>query len=369
MGLQFLGERTVRVTLDPAELISPPFLACPKCGRDSFGVLMVGDHRCTRRCRVRECWFTQAFPLPQLRKKVVYIDQLALSEMLKTATPEIKGHEGAKANPLWRTMYEKLNRACALQLVVCPSSHLHRDESLVSPFFGQLREMYEHFSGGIKFQDGETIRRDQLFVAAVAWAKREQPTFDCDPKHVTRGYLHDPHEWLPRIQIIVEADYGPFIDGIRTQREKTADALLDVFGRWQTETGTFDEWYQQEIAAYGPALMERYVRDLAQRAAHMNAVKAGKVAFDPDAMFPSFAEICMIVLVKAMKKAEVPDDKTFDAMIEFLRLDSMFAVPFIRINASYWASFAVKVAAGQKDAPQSGSGKRRRDRFNSPAIL
>ena len=63
----------------------------------------------------------------------------------------------------------------------------------------------------------------------------------------------------------------------------------------------------------------------------------------------------MIVLVKAMKKAEVPDDKTFDAMIEFLRSDSMFAVPFIRINASYWASFAVKVAAGQKTPPNRGA--------------
>ena len=145
------------------------------------------------------------------------------------------------------------------------------------------------------------------------------------------------------------------IDGIRAHRQKTAEGLLDVFERWQTEKRTFDEWYALEIGAYGSGLIERYISDQKQRAANLAAMATDKVPFDPEGMFPSFAAICMIVLVEAMKKGGIPDEKAFDTMLEFLRSDSMSSVPFNRISASYWASFAVKVGGGQKTPPNGGA--------------
>src|SRR5881409_525479 len=66
---------------DPRVFIRPPYIQCPSCGVDEqFGVLMIGAGY-TRRCR--QCWHTESFDLPEIRKTVIYLDQMAISEMMK----------------------------------------------------------------------------------------------------------------------------------------------------------------------------------------------------------------------------------------------------------------------------------------------
>ncbi|HEX5473945.1 MAG TPA: hypothetical protein VFX12_04710 [Vicinamibacterales bacterium] len=80
--------------LDPRVFISPPDRTCPKCSKDAFGVLGVGREQYTRRCR--ECWFTETFPfLSTLKKKVIYIDQFAISNMMKAIDVSAKAHDKA----------------------------------------------------------------------------------------------------------------------------------------------------------------------------------------------------------------------------------------------------------------------------------
>src|SRR5882762_7984011 len=122
------------ITIDPRDFISGPFRKCPKCGAEQFGVLMVSGKHYIRRCRERACWHTQRINLPGISKKIIYLDQFAISNMMKALNPEVKGHERAAADPLWRELFEALDVVCKLQLVVCPDSNEHRNESLLSPF-------------------------------------------------------------------------------------------------------------------------------------------------------------------------------------------------------------------------------------------
>jgi hypothetical protein len=66
---------------DPRLLISGAFKTCPNCGAEEFGILGVGHEMYTRRCRA--CWFKAHVGLPPLSRKVVYIDQFAISDMMK----------------------------------------------------------------------------------------------------------------------------------------------------------------------------------------------------------------------------------------------------------------------------------------------
>jgi hypothetical protein len=71
---------------DPRLLISGPFKTCPHCGAEEFGILGVGHEMYTRRCRA--CWFKAHGALPPLSRKVVYIDQFAISDRMKTLNAE-----------------------------------------------------------------------------------------------------------------------------------------------------------------------------------------------------------------------------------------------------------------------------------------
>jgi hypothetical protein len=76
-------------------------------------VLSVGDTRCERRCRA--CWHTATVHLPEITKKIVYIDQFAFSNIMKVLSPEVKGHERTAAEPFWRELFETLDVVRHLQ--------------------------------------------------------------------------------------------------------------------------------------------------------------------------------------------------------------------------------------------------------------
>jgi hypothetical protein len=92
--------RTIRI--DPRDFIMKPYLRCPKCGAQEYGVLGVGDTRCQCRCRV--CRHTGTVYLPDIKKKIIYIDQLALSNIMKYLSPETKGHERPAGERFWKQL-------------------------------------------------------------------------------------------------------------------------------------------------------------------------------------------------------------------------------------------------------------------------
>src|SRR5258708_3053049 len=115
------------IKFDPRIFISPPYFPCPKCNKESFGVLSIGRNVYTRRCK--ECWFSNHFHLPELHKKIIYLDQFVISEMMK-AIHEKLGKTG-RVDPFWLRLFEKLGRLSHLQLIICPDSHYHQQESLL----------------------------------------------------------------------------------------------------------------------------------------------------------------------------------------------------------------------------------------------
>src|SRR4026208_1430243 len=80
-------------------------------------------------------------------KKVIYLDQFAISGMVHAIDTRSKAH--ARVNPFRRQGFEALERVGKLQLVGGPGSPIHRDESVVSDMFEPLKRMYEHLANGV----------------------------------------------------------------------------------------------------------------------------------------------------------------------------------------------------------------------------
>lgn len=125
----------------------PLFRKCPKCKKDAFGTLSVGGTVVEKRCA--ECRYSHGEILPELDKRVVYLDQFAVSELYKTKTRR----PGAPSEQFWQDCYALANRAYLRQQVIFPVSNLHSDETIVFHSPEELRLAHEMFSGERRVMD------------------------------------------------------------------------------------------------------------------------------------------------------------------------------------------------------------------------
>ncbi len=211
-------------------------------------MLSIGEESYTRRCR--ECWNTATYPVPAVRKKIVYIDQFAISNMMKALNDEMKSHQKAKADPFWLELFDALERVCKMQLVICPDSGAHRDESLMAPYFAALKRMYEQMSHGITFYDAAMITDAQIDMALLAWMRGKVPVYDLNPERVVHGQLNG---WQDRLLITVEMKYpDDVVEGIRkfldTVHEKVAKVFDSCRDRGENDFGAAFEHERQHGA-------------------------------------------------------------------------------------------------------------------------
>lgn len=142
-----------QVRIGPASFVTGPYVPCPKCAKISFGVLYVNPSSYSRRCK--SCLYPigthdrQDFQLPALQKKIIYLDQFAISDMMKSINPRSKAYREKRVPSEFRELFERLDVLYKLQLIICPESSFHHYESCVSQNFVELKRMYEHLSGEV----------------------------------------------------------------------------------------------------------------------------------------------------------------------------------------------------------------------------
>lgn len=330
------------IKIDPRIFISEPFITCPKCKKNDFGVLMISAHGYTRRCR--ECWYSENFRLPALSKKLIYLDQFALSEMMKAVNKKL----GKKnVDKFWFSLFEKLEKLNKLQLIVCPDSTFHRNESL--PFEPKaMKRMYEHFSNGVSFYDPETIRRFQI----VAYFRKKCGVKDkeIERKDVIHGSLDN---WMNRFQFSIDFKIkDDEIESFKKSREAVFESLRKVFESWQSEKDKkFKDWYLEEALAWGRAMAERYAHQLAESAA---SAFCGK-EYDIE-KYTSFILSEENVLIHNLNDYTSGDQiEKIKKSLSFLQSRDLLEIPFNQIASSLWAAIAHQIAhGGRKKPPNKG---------------
>lgn len=311
-------------------------------------MLSVSDKQCHRRCRA--CFHSGTVYLPEIKKKIVYIDQFAFSNIMKTLSPEVHGHETATSQSFWKELFEVLGVVCHLQLVACPDSREHQYESLTSPFYKALKHTYEHFSGGVSFHDAETIRIRQIAAIARSWIKNESVTFDFRPESISSGGLQ---EWGGRIFVTVDGILPGTVDELRTARSKSHQGLQEVFKHWQREKKSFKEVFATEKASYDRFLVQKFVEDCQKRAQMPVMMMRGQIPSLNDVL-PSREESLMMSL-QFIFEQEAGREQGNAKLAEFFKSGAVNEAPFNLIGAAMYASLAAKAASGQKEIPNQGT--------------
>ena len=338
------------------QVISPPFIVCPGCGKKSFGISKIFPGYYLRKCK--KCFYPNAqrnesevyYILPHISKKIIYIDQFALSYMVRAIHPDMKATGNSYADNFWVNMYQKLDRLIKMQIIICPQSSFHLQESVVSNFFEHLEKMYHLLSRGAKFANQDNIRKIQIENSVRNWIRDLTRKDRIDPPESVID--REINVWLPR-----EIKYNPsqysksFERKLRESRERIHQQWLKEFLIWKKYSGTkFEQWREdfylslkKEILRVYPDYLKHLIILPAQNVHNIKLCKF---------LLESINFLNLIHLVFDEEGINY-NDFWFKAW-EYLQSDSFRQIPFIKLYALFYASFARKAGSGQKKPPDRG---------------
>jgi hypothetical protein len=334
--------------VDPAMFISPPFVQCPKCGKaGAFGVLSIYPHHYVRRCA--QCRFDQSSALPELKKTILYLDQFALSNMMKALNPETKAYKKGTLDAFWHDLFCAADKLTKLQLLICIDSEFHENESLVSPYPQALKRMSDQLSGGSTFHDYDYIARLQIHTHIQNWvAGKGLEAVNCDATDIVEGELHG---WTDRLIVTVSSkDATIWSEQLKKLRAATHEQFSTTFEAWQKEKHPFDDWFGNETRAYGKSVIRGYLSILKK----WDQIAKGQSTPTLEDIYPTPAVLTMQLAQDGLRKAGVGDADLLNKSVEYFLSDALENLPFNRIAASLCAALAVRANGGRKQLPTRG---------------
>ncbi len=330
--------------IDPTIFINPPYLKCLKCKEeDCYGILMIGGNSYTRRCK--KCWYTNSYRLPPLNKKIIYLDQFAVSEMMKAINDKIG--KSKKIDQVWFDLFERLDILTKLQLVICPDSTFHQAESLLYQHTSALKKMYEHLSHGLSFHDPATIKRFQL-----TWQFENH--FGKNTPQIKRStvFLGPINEWQDRFRISINFKIqNDEIIEMRKIKQKAHNGVTGVFQRWQSEKNKkFQDWYHEEGLIWGKTILRRFI-DSTMKLGEFEAGRLQLTAEEVTALALDDAGVILSSLVRSAPGKPGMNEENLTAVIQFLNSKELLKIPSNHIQALLWACLAHQAAHGGRKKP------------------
>lgn len=333
---------------DPNIFIHEPYWDCPKCNsKASFGVISIGGNHYQRSCK--ECRHSEGYSLPQLNKKIIYIDQFAISNMEKALNPKVSPEQKKRIDRFWVDLFNLLDTLCKMQLIVCPDSITHENESMVAKdHYKALKRMYEQLSHGTSFEHFNTIEKFQICEVAENWIQgNPDKELEIDIETAVHG---DINEWQDRLIVSVEiSNFEKDAILLNENKRTTQEQMSQLFETWrQLKDFNFEKQWDIEVSSYGRTIIQQYFEYIKEFA---------KAQFGVSQDYERLANTTMLALVHSIvevfKDAGLSEEDAMQKAFGFLRSPSMKNVPFLKISTLMYAALARKAAAGQKKVPKA----------------
>lgn len=336
------------IIFDPRDFIRPPYWSCPHCkAENSFGVLSIHEKQYSRRCKI--CMSTSDYPLPHIQKKIIYVDQFVISNMMKAIDPDWNAKGTKTLAPFWITMFEKLDTLSKLQLVVCPDTMTHYYESVVSPEFMKLKRLYELLSHGLSFYDFQTIERFSMCLYFEEWLKgKVSENLLLDIGEIFRANVH---VWQERMIISINFDNKQEMESVLSPiNQGYKGSTQKLFDEWkQLKSFDFDNQFEYEIDSYRRMMIGQYQDYLVNlQKLYTNAASA-----DLNKVLNNAAVSMIQCLVKIGTKNSIDEIESLKKVFDFLHSNALKLVAPLKISALMYSVLARRAAVvGQKHAPK-----------------
>ncbi len=334
------------------ELFSPPFIQCPYCGVDAFGISHIGSDHYTRRCN--SCWRpkgyepSNTYELPKLSKKIIYLDQFALSNIAKILSG-IELRTDKDTRQTWKDITGWVSMLVQAQLIVCPSSWAHEEESTTAEYYEILRRLSNNLACGVHFYHFDDIRNRQVYSIAGKYFEIAHRHVAIERHHVMHGELN---EWQERFFFGMPKLFdNAGAERLRADREQVDSRLQQVYTRWQSENNrSFEDWFSEENESFGTMIWKQYFeKRMKMMQYRLNPV--GPTNLD---VLPNSIDILVYSIMDLCGQIGISGPKALERSKEFLHSVECRQAPCTINESLLWAAIARKLANGQKRMPTRG---------------
>lgn len=253
-----------------------------------------------------------------------------------------------KIEKVYLKLFEELDKMVKLQLIICPDSTYHRDESQLS-FYKALKRMYEHLSHGTSFYDSATIRRFQIDADFKNCIQNESSIWDSllDIDDVLQG---DRNEWQSKLLVTVDFPITQNeIDSFHKIRLSTYENIKTIFETWkQQKTRSYLDFFKEIASSYGISVVNRYVSHLTQ---YFQGTMGVKTLTTEDILSFTGEESVLVSSLLRYLPDKAHDTENFRKVISYLKSDRPNSVPINEIYSAIWAAIAYQASRGGRTSP------------------
>ena len=339
--------------------ISGPYRDCPSCKKiKMFGVFMSvsGSNSYKRECKL--CHYEETFKLPKINKKIVYLDQFVISNLIKLLDSDHSSHKKIINGPLgkfWKDLFVALEKASKSQAIVCPDSFYHKDEASIGNVdFRLTKRLYEHFSGGKTLYPSTIIERSQIQKHFDNWLKGNKTIFTFNPNEIAFG--SDLNEWQIGIGILFGGSRLPNeIEGLKKVNATTQKQLADIWVSWKGDKSSFEAKVKQEVLCLGKG-MDKVIQNYIQRKniATQKMMTDPSYQIDVNDIFPPPAMELMEELVNTARENNTPEKDLLPTVFKYLDdANALLEVPYLKISSIMFAGLSRSASLGEKKPPKS----------------
>lgn len=186
---------------------------------------------------------------PAIRKKLVYLDNGVIANMLKSES------DGSRKT-IFTDLVEVASRANALQVAIFPTSPLARQEAeLRDPKMFELWLNMARGLGSSKLRNPLSIKREQFKRALERFLAKAEPTMSSKPP-LLDAFYDDPHAWVDVLRF--DVNWRTTADDIEASRERK-DAILPAYQQvreqYRKDGFSFDQIRQAELDGIGITIL------------------------------------------------------------------------------------------------------------------
>ena len=336
---------------DPKMFITGPLHPCPQCGSVEIGTLSITNNVHTRRCR--NCFHDERERLPPLDKKLIYLDQMVLSNIAKELDP-VWREETRRRDEYWMEAFDRIDRLIRLQLIVCPDSPIHEIESsYLEQHEAELRRLYKHLASGVRLRFHHEVLMAQLSEALEAWLTDRDPDWSrIAREHVVRG---DLDRWSERWRVTVNMGYWlDQIDSRRESRDLAHEKFQQRWERWASEGHvSFEARFEEERRGVAVAALQSFKTHFERLHEATTGTGAGAVLMQ--LMQPAWPVRLVSWLLNRLEERGVAREDQLQRAADFLNSEEALSAPENHLGALLFAGLARRAASGQKRVPSRGT--------------
>jgi hypothetical protein len=330
--------------------IHGPYSLCPNCNKNQFGINKREGNLIQKKCK--ECLYESygdslgPFLLPELNKKIIYLDQFAISNFMKSINSRSKSY--SKMPKDWRKLFEIIDILVKKQLIICPTSFFHENESIAAPdIFEDLKKMYNQLSLGTSFKFFTNIQNDQVYQAFEAWMTYEEFEYDLSKSNCVNTNVD---KWVLGIFVTVDMQNAlSRINEVINSNNRIHLEIKRVWTDWLNgHTADPNDYEKRQLANFKNSYIDTY---LAWFKRSIQILKQPDNVADllppPEASLVSF-------LFTYLRERGVSEDELIKKVKDFFNSIISSSIPYLKIKAAFFKQLYCKVQSGQKRVPNIG---------------